>query len=276
MRLRLAAIGLLVAAACSRQGAEPEAVRDFELPPAADAPDFPRDAEGFLQALLPSPHGAVRIVYDVSGPAGMTGTLRVTSRPGGLRHEAWAIQVPLPSSDGDEEAPESKTVEGSRIVTPDVVWTDAVDGAAVVHRAPLGSLARAYADLDPGLQSLVAYRVADWRAHLSQGRVEHPGETETMLGYTCLLTRVASHRVCVWEDTGLTLSYAGDAFRIVATEIETELDVDDSLFEIPEGGQRAVDDQAAVDGHEAIVRLAAGDYADLAAWLRPSLQLGSS
>lgn len=271
----LVALGCLAAACgCGHEQPEPAASYDVDIPVAADATALPSDAAEFLAALQPSSHGTVRVTYDVTGPAGMGGTLVVTQRPGGIRHETWALEIPLPSTELSESQMKTHRLEGARIVTPDVVWTDAVDGAAVVRRAPLGELARAYEALDPGLQSLVMYRVRYWQDEMQRGRSEHAGEVELHLGRTCLLTRVASHRVCVWEDTGLTLSYAGEAFRVVATRIEVEVEVDDVLFEIPDGGQRAVDDAQPLDGGQAIIRLASGDYADLAGWLRPSLQLG--
>jgi hypothetical protein len=262
------AVGLVACdEAAPRHGDPPDLT-----PVAGAALELPDSEAAFLNALVPLPEGDVRVTYDVTGPIGMHGTLVATARAGGYRHEAWAVEVGMPD-EVDGGAP--RRIEGSRLRTPDVSWTDAVGGAAVVRTQALGDVARAYLELEPGLQSLVAYRIGQWRRDIAQGRKTHPGTTDVVLDQPCLVTHVASHRVCVWEETGLPLTYAGEAFAVRATAIETNLAVDDDLFEVPPGGERAADDGARVDPRALVIALAAGDFAEVVALTQPGLGLAT-
>ena len=250
MRRLLAAVvspvvlGTLVTLPIGCQSTPPAAGEPSRLAPvSAPAVDLPETEDDFLRTLMPLPGGDVRITYCVSGPAGMQGTLVATARAGGYRHESWSVEVPLPPI--AEEPAGLRRVEGSRVGTPDLIWSDAVAGAPVVRRRSLGALAEAFVDLEPGLQSLVMFRVRGWRDDLAEARDRYPGVTDEVQGQTCLVTTVASHRVCVWEETGLPLSYEGDAFHVRATAIESGIRVDERLFEIPAGGQHAPEDRGA-------------------------------
>ena len=92
-----------------------------------------------------------------------------------------------------------------------------------------------------------------------------------MLDRECLVTRVAAHRLCVWEETGLPLQYTGAAFDVVAQRIEIDAAIPEGAFELPPGGQRAPE-QAPLDPAASLQRLAAGDVAELAILLQPGLR----
>ena len=117
--------------------AVPADFSDLTPPPAVDEVAAPPTRDAFLAELAPLPHASVQIVYDVTGPGGMSGTLDVLAAPGGRRREAWALKIER--NGGDPIA-----IEGGAVQTPDRAWTDAIDGAAVVRRVPLGPIADAY------------------------------------------------------------------------------------------------------------------------------------
>lgn len=246
--------------------APPRADTQTLAPPASTTVPLPDSAESFLRQLAPLPFEAVRVHYDVTGPAGMTGDLTVIARPGGLRREDWRLEVPVPEHD-------PIVIGGSMIATASAQWTDAVQGAPVVHSVPLRALAEAYLELQPELRALVMFRIGQWHDALEKGRSEHPGTRERVLGQPCLQTSVASHRVCVWEQTGLPLTYEGEAFQVRARAIDIDPTIDPSRFTIPPGAKDPPEAGRPLDAEAGIARLAGGDFAELAVWLQPGLRL---
>lgn len=264
-RARTVAAVLVTCALAGCRTEPPEPMTEPDLGSIGEhAPALPDTEQAFLEALAPMALQGVGIDYEVTGPAGMHGTLRIVARPGGYRHERWELTLP-----GVDEGID---VNGSMVVTPEASWTDAVQGAALVHPLPLRALARAYLELPPELQTLVMYQIRQWHDALAQARREHPGSIDRILGRPCLQTEVASHRLCVWEDTGLPLSYDGDSFQVHAVRIEIAPDIDAEAFTIPDSAQPAVDAPPAFDAHDSITRLAGGDFAELALWLQPGLR----
>jgi len=104
---------------------DPSAAVMLDSAPLSASADFPRDADGFVRALLASRYETLRVEYDVTGPAGMTGTLEILQRAGGARRESWSLELPLPGEDDDSPA-SPLLVEGSRVVTTDRVWSCAL------------------------------------------------------------------------------------------------------------------------------------------------------
>lgn len=258
-------LALVVLLACE---STPPVTPDFpelQPPDSVTVIDVPESREAFLAELAPLPHASVSIAYEVTGPGGMHGTLELLAAPGGYRRETWSLS--LPTAVGEPIA-----IAGSAIQTPDRSWTDAVEGAAVLSDVPLGAIADAYAKLDPQARRDITSTLRRFHADLAAGRRARPGNRARVQDRDCLVTRVAAHRLCVWEETGLPLQYTGAAFDVVAQRIEIDAPIPDGAFELPPGGQRAPE-QTALDPAKSLERLAAGDVAELAILLQPGLRL---
>jgi len=225
------AIALVLAAACASEPS-PTALAPAAAPielPAAIRP-IPADRDGVLHELAPLPAPAVVVVYDVTGPAGLAGTLEVLAAPGGRRRENWALRLPVDGRDHD--------LRGSKVRTPDVVW-QAPDGATGrLVPARLGAIADAIVDLDPSTRTKVIELVREWRSELEDARREHPGTVETIAGEQCVRVPVGTGEVCTWEATGLPLRYESSTFALVARHIDRDSVLGASAFAIPLGAER--------------------------------------
>jgi hypothetical protein len=252
--------------ACEATPPELPDFAELQPPDAVIVSDAPETREAFLAELAPMPFATVRIEYDVTGPGGMDGMLELLAAPGGFRREAWSLQMPTTTV-------EPIAIEGSAIQTPDRAWTDAVDGPALVRDVPLGPIADAYLALPPASREDVASTLRRFHAELEAGRRVRPGQRAQVQGRDCLVTRVAAHRLCVWEQTGLPLQYTGAAFDVVARRIEVAPTVPAHAFDLPPGGRRATEQPLPVDPARSVERLAAGDVAELARLLQPGLRL---
>ncbi|MEM6289859.1 MAG: hypothetical protein AAGA54_01295 [Myxococcota bacterium] len=265
MKVRLATVGLMLLMACADapvQSSEPT----LEVPDAVEIDDLPQTREAFLAELAPLPEGPVSVTYQVSGPGGMTGTLTVLAAEGARRHEQWSLLLPMAGA-------EPVRIEGASIQTPDLLWTDAVEGSAALQALPLGRLADAYFDLEPQTRASVTKHVRGWHDEVSRGSAAHPGAVDAVLGQACLRTRNAGQSLCVWETTGLPLEYRSEVFVMVATEIQRGVEAPADAFEVPAGGQQATGSNDAFDPAESLKRLADGDLAEVASLLQPSLRV---
>ncbi|MBC8070982.1 MAG: hypothetical protein IAG13_21840, partial [Deltaproteobacteria bacterium] len=90
------------------------------------ADDVADDRADVLAELAPVPGGAVVIVYDIAGPAGISGTLELLLAEGGYRRDNWRVSLPLPEG--------TREIRGSRVRTPELVWRgdDGDDGRATL------------------------------------------------------------------------------------------------------------------------------------------------
>lgn len=262
--MRLAPLLVIaVAAACH----EPRQHASLQLdPPPERAPGVPTGRDAFLRELLPLDHDTLHATYDVRGPSGIDGRLEVFVKPGGFRREQWSLAVRL-------EPGQAKAVHGATIRTPEWQWTDAVSGMPVLTHEPIAALADVYASLPASEQTHVVARIREWHHAVQHGRAAHPGERDTVLGRSCLVTHVNRHRVCVWEETGLVLSYRSDAFTVEAREIVVDAPIDPALFEIPPGDRLPPADAEAEDPRVLLERFAAGDFAVMARVLQPGPRL---
>jgi hypothetical protein len=259
-----AAVGLgLLLVACGRAEEAPAAA----MPLAVEATEPPANREGFLDALLPVPGGAVVVVYDVSGPAGLSGSLELIVAAGGHRRENWALTLPL--ADG-----KPGQLRGTTIQTPDRIWTEADGAAGQLQRVAVGGLADAYVGAAPDVRRAAFEGLLAWRRDLAIARREHPGETREILGETCLWQRVAAQTLCVWEATGIPLRYEGPAFTVEAVRIDREPELSDNAFALPTAAV-GLEPSAApgeLDASRGLQQLAAGDYTGLALLLQPGFR----
>jgi hypothetical protein len=222
----------VLAAACANEPA-PIAIAPAAAPvqlPSAIRP-IPADRDGVLHELAPLPAPSIVVVYDVTGPAGLVGTLEVLAAPGGRRRENWTLRLPVDGSDHD--------LRGSKVRTPDAVWQSPDGTAGRLVPARLGAIADAIVDLDPATRTKVIELVRQWRGELDDARREHPGSVETIAGVECVRVPVGTGEVCTWEATGLPLRYVGpSSFAIVARHIDRESVLGASAFDIPLGAER--------------------------------------
>ncbi len=246
---------LLAACACaSEQGAASDG--DVSLEPAAPLAShaIPTDREGVLAELAPLPTPAMVIVYDVTGPAGLAGTLEVLAAPGGWRRENWALHLPVDGRDHE--------LRGSRVRTPDAVWQGADGTAGQLAPTRLGPVADAIVDLDPTTRARVIELVREWRADLDAARDEHPGSVDTVAGLACVRVPVGTGEVCTWEASGLPLRYAGPSFTLVARHVDSAAVFGGSAFAIPEGAERVAGAPFAV--LDRVAAVARGDRSAIA------------
>ncbi len=250
---------------CDRPAPAPSATPGVSDRPRPAAAATVSTREDFLEVLAPLPYETLRIGYAVTGPAGIRGTLEIAARPGGFRHERWSLR--LPTDDGDVP------LEGVRIQTPDGIWSDGIEGVPQVRASPLGALADAFVALPSARQTRVLARLADWHEALARGRAENPGQRDAVLDVSCLLTRVGGHELCVWETVGLPLRYRGGAFEVVAQEIHRDDALPDDLFVFPDHAAHDTASTRQRDPQRTLQSLEAGDYAELALLLQPTLRL---
>ncbi len=254
---------LLLFVGLSCQGADetPRAA----MPAVAPSVEVPTTKEEFLRRLLPVPGGQVVVVYDVSGPAGLTGTLELLVAEGGRRRENWRLTLAIAGGPPDN-------LQGTTIQTPDWMWTAVGDGHGTLTPVAVGPLADAYAAASPRVRRAVAAVIATWRADLDRARREHPGETREIAGQTCLWQRVAAQTVCVWEGTGIPLRYEGPAFTVEAVRIDREPGLATNAFELPPQAGHRPDGQPTSDAADGLKQLAAGDTTSLAQLLQPGFR----
>lgn len=252
------------ALACGSQGAE---AGTGEATSTAPKRVVPRTREAFLARLSPLPSPELALVYEISGPGGIAGSLEILAREGGYRRQNWNLRVKT-------EQGELVDVRGSTIQTPDVVWSGLDGQAGETSPTPLGQLADAYLEADPEARRKIVDGLAQWRLDLEAARKEHPGDVETILDTPCLRTRIAAQSLCLWERTGLPLRYDGAEFRLEATRIDRVPRLDESAFELPpeaQGAKKVAGPE--LDAAALLERLAAGDYGELAILLAPSLRI---
>jgi hypothetical protein len=238
---------------------------DDVLPrPEAVVESLPADRAAILRELAPLPSEALLVVYEVEGPGGVTGSLEVLARPGGLRRENWTIHVPL----GEEG---SRQLDGFTVQTPDGVW---IEGSDAPTPSPLSALAEAWLALPEASRRAVVEELRAHRAALARSRAAETEPPEQILGVPCHVTRVATIEMCLWEAAGLPLRYASDGLRLRAIHIEEHASIGEHAFDPP--GSARTKPAAAVAGLDApaaLRRAAEGDLAELAPWLHPGLRL---
>ena len=231
--------------------------------PVVDA--LPGDRAAILRELAPLPSEALLVVYEVEGPGGVTGSLEVLARPGGLRRENWTIHVPL----GEEG---SRQLDGFTVQTPEGVWIEGSDAAPTP--SPLGALAEAWLALPESSQRAVVEELRAHRAALAQARAAEAEAPEQILGVPCHVTRVATIEMCLWEATGLPLRYASDGLRLRVIHIEEHANIGEHAFDPPPSAHtKPTTAVAGLDATAALRRAAEGDLAELAPWLHPGLRL---
>lgn len=268
MKPRRALVTFAWLAACAQAPAESsEPVLD--VPDAVEIDDFPASEEALFAELAPMPLGPVQIDYVVTGPGGMEGSMRVTAAEGARRSETWSLRMPLPGSS-------PVAIEGASIQTPQVAWTDAVEGSAELLSMPLGQLAGGFFELEVPQQRAIVRHVRRWHEEVAHARQAHPGSIDAVAGRTCLRTQTAGQSLCVWEETGLPLEYRSQAFTLIATEVRVGVELGEGAFEIPAGAQLKTDGVRAYDVDTSLKKLAAGDLAELPSFLQPRLGLMES
>lgn len=263
MRPHVVALAVL-AAACDAPASELAIETEASAAPIAEALPIPDTREGFLRELAPLPSDAVQVSYEVEGPGGLSGTLEVLLQPGGLRREHWILDLPVPGG-------ESESIEGESIQTSDFAWTGA-PSRWTVERAPFGALADGYLGLAAEDRRAVIDSIRSFRDRLADARREHPGNAEEILGVSCLAVRLAAQELCVWEETGLPLRYAGNAFTLRALAIDLDPAIDAEAFAVPSDVEHAAP-APDLDPQASLQRLAERNYAELGPLLHPGLRL---
>lgn len=213
----------------------------------------PSDATGILAELVPLPGRAAVVVYDVTGPAGISGTLELLASEGGLVRENWVLTLPLP--DGTRE------IRGSAVHTPDALWRAEGEDAGTVEPAQLGAAARTIAALPSARRDRIVDAVRAWREELELARSEDPGARETIAGVECVRVRAGGGEVCTWEAAGLPLRYDGPSFTVVATHVEQGSALGLHAFEIPAQAARPPLRHEAVELGPTLDAIEAGDRA---------------
>lgn len=235
-----------------------------------DDAQIPGTRDAFLARLIPVEGRGVRVVYEVKGPGGLTGSLEVMARPGAYRRENWA----LARSTGSEERQE---LRGATIQTPDRMWSG-LDGTPGVRAAsPVSALGEAYMSLDEAGRLRVSQSIQRWHADLERARAEHPGDRREVAGVECLDMRIAGQSLCLWEQSGLVLHYEGAEFTATATRVERDIELEASTFALPatagEAREVRLPANLQIDAKKSIDALADGDYASLSLVLTPGLRL---
>ncbi len=261
---RWLALSLLLGSGCDRSEASsaPDPTEPWVLAPGlasatpvgSEAP-IPTDATSVLVELAPIPGDAVVIVYDVIGPAGLSGSLEVLAARGGYRRDNWVLTLPLP------EGP--REIRGSAVQTPEFVWRAEGETAGTVEPGRMLAVAEAIAALDPVLRGAVIDQVRLWHGELAVARAQDPGEQETIAGVSCVRVRAGGGEVCTWEEAGLPLRYDGATFSIVAAHVEHSAQLGMHAFDIPSDAART---PLVAERHEVgpqLVAIAAGDRAAL-------------
>jgi hypothetical protein len=225
---------------------------------AAAFADIPDDRTEVLAELAPVPGGAVVIVYDIAGPAGISGSLELLIAEGGYRRDNWRVSLPLP--DGTRE------IRGSRVHTPELLWRGDDDDDGYASVAQLGASAAAIAELAPESRARVIAEIRGWRRELARARAEDPGTQDRIADIACTRVRAGAGEVCSWEELGVPLRYQGVAFTVTARHVERGARLGPSAFEIPAGAVRV----ASADlNPPRLAAIAAGDRAEILRLLRP-------
>lgn len=254
LRTRRSTIALLFATACASEPGPASESASLEPAASVGARTIPVDRDGVLAELAPMPAPAMIVVYDVSGPAGLAGTLEVLAAPGGWRRENWALHLPVDGRDHE--------LRGSRVRTPDAVWQGADGSAGQLVPTRLGPVADAIVDLDPTTRARVIELVRQWRADLEAAREEHPGTVDVVAGLACVRVPVGAGEVCTWEASGLPLRYSGPSFTLVARHVDTAAVLGPSAFAIPDGAERVAGAPFAV--LDRVAAVARGDRSAIA------------
>ena len=255
-------LGLLVA--CRAPDPEPGSTADEGVEPVATSRG-PATGEAFLEALLPVPGDSLVVVYDVKGEAGLGGSLELMVAKGGLRRENWDLRVTT--------GPEKVTnLRGTTVQTPEQIWTSVDDDVGAVTPVFLGSLARAYAESEPSRRKAAFTAIHGWRQALALARQEHPGETRTIAGETCLWQRVAAQTLCIWEEAGVPLRYEGPAMTLEAIRIDREPSLAADAFEVPPGAREVPAGEPLPEASGILDALAKGDASSLALVLQPGFR----
>jgi hypothetical protein len=265
MRAKVAGLAwLLIGCTAEERGATPvDPGEAIAIPAVVGAhSDVPADRQAVLAELAPVPGGAVVIVYDIEGPAGIAGSLEVLVAQGGYRRDNWRVSLPLP--EGAQE------IRGSRLRTPELVWRGDGDDVGQTHAAPLGAIAAGIAELGAEQRAAVFDELRAWRSELTRAREENPGTRERIADIECTRVRAGAGEVCTWEELGLPLRYDGAAFRVTARHIERGARLGPHAFEIPAGAVATGSDDEAAPRLAAIV---AGDRGEILRLLQPELEL---
>ncbi|MCA9652745.1 MAG: hypothetical protein H6712_30710 [Myxococcales bacterium] len=226
----------------------------------ADAP-LPADREAILRELAPLPSASLLVVYEVEGPGGLSGSLEVLARPGGLRRENWTLQVPL-GAEGE------RRLAGSTIQTPEGIWVEGSPPESITP-SPLGALADAYLELEPESRRAFVERIRALQATLAEAREHDEGPTEQILGVPCHVTRVAAIEMCLWEATGLPLRYEGEGLRLRALNVDANASLGDGAFALPFVPPAS---PPGFDAPASLRRFVEGELAELAPLLHPGLR----
>lgn len=261
-RLLLPLVWLTACAEPPAESSEPE----LTVPDAVVIDDYPASPDALFAEFAPMPGGPVTVEYAVTGPGGMSGTMTVTVAQGARRAERWALSMPMPGAQAVE-------IRGAAVQTPAESWTDAAEGSAELVSLPLGRVGEQFFSLDESTQHAIVEHVRTWHEEVARGRKSHPGSVDAVADRPCLRSQTAGQSLCVWEHTGLPLEYRTEAFTLVAVRVHENVEVDDSTFEIPGGGQRKADALQAFDVKESLEKLAAGDLAELPGLLQPRLRV---
>jgi hypothetical protein len=247
-------------------GSTPGEARGDPRAVAGEPAAVPDTREAFLAELAPAIGRGVRVVYGVTGPAGLSGELELLAGAGAARRESWTVT--RPASDG-----EPTVARGTVIQTPDVLWTAVESEPERRTAAPLGPLADAFARRDRPTRARIVASLRRWHADLERARREHPGQTQEIAGTSCLSLRIGTASLCVWEETGLPLAYDGAGFSITATRVETDVALDEATFAVPGGATPDPAGLAGFDAERALDDLARGDYTGVSGMLAPGLRL---
>lgn len=221
--------------------------------------------EEFLWAAAPLPSSGLHILYDVDGPQGRRGTMEIFARPGGYLFQQWTLSA----------AAGGEALSGTWVLTPEVQWSHSPGQPTLVLPQALGEVARAYAKLPPEVRGKILRTLHTWQEALMSARTrtsDHHAADER-LGVPCHNATLVGLEYCVWEEAGVVLSYRSESFRVEVRQIERDVAVDPSLFEIPEGAQPPADPPSPIDPHATLEDLAAESYTALARLRRPAFHL---
>ncbi len=238
----------------------PDLPAQLSVPVTAQGAEIPTTAEGFLAEVSPLPASAVRVVYDVNGPTGLTGSLEVIVGRGGLRRENWSLTVEV---DGEPAA-----FAGSTVQTPRAIFSEGPQGESI-SPVGLGQLADAYVAADSATRARAVASLRRLHASVAVADFESAPQTDELLGITCRRMRLASQDLCMWDATGLPLRYTGDTFALHAVRIELDPELTERAFQIATPAPRPDD---GFDAKAALQALADGSYGVLGPWLHPGLR----
>lgn len=269
----LLAMGLALVLGCDEPATRSaEVERDTSIVgsderPTAHVSAPPASSPEFVREIVDWEGGSARIDYRVTGPAGLTGTMRLEAQPGHRRLD-WSLELPIAGGDAE-------LIEGSRIETPDVVWTSSVEGVPTVEPRPLRRLGRAYEALPLEARRRVIDNVRRWKDAMDRDQVPRD-DWPSVAGTPCDEDEVAGARVCVEPTTGLPLRFEGAGFSVEATTVVRNAELDPQRFEVPDGAT-VHEAPRGFDPSASLRRIGEGDWAELVALTSaPLLPLGST